>query len=32
MMNREQLIKYLGITENTIEEQKTQKSKIKEEG
>lgn len=31
-MNREQLIKYLGITKNTIEEQKTQKSRIKEEG
>ena len=32
MMNREQLIKYLGITKKTIEEQKTQKSRMKEEG
>ena len=32
MMNREQLIKYLGITKNTIEEQKTQKSRMKKEG
>ena len=31
-MNREQLIKYLGITKNTIEEQKTQKSRMKNEG